>query len=81
MQTTAASGSGEPPESGDYDEARTLPRSGLLERAHGEERPIASLRATPVRPLMRGVGPWVYGAVLFSAFSRREGSSTVRRLQ
>jgi hypothetical protein len=31
MPTTVASGSGEPPERGDYDADQTLPRSGLLE--------------------------------------------------
>jgi hypothetical protein len=31
MRTTAASGPGETPETRDYDPARTLPRSGLLE--------------------------------------------------
>jgi hypothetical protein len=37
MPTSAASGSGEPPAGKDYGSEKTLPRSGLLERARGAD--------------------------------------------
>jgi hypothetical protein len=41
MSTTAASGSGEPPERRGYGSDKTLPRSGLLEQRHRAEAPIS----------------------------------------
>jgi hypothetical protein len=44
MPTVVASGSGEPPEEGDYCGKETLPRSGLLEPRVPADRPQAAGR-------------------------------------